>query len=328
MIKKIPKPIIEIIQKLEAAGFESFVVGGCVRDLLMDVEPKDWDLTTNAKPDEVMKIFPDSFYENAFGTVGVKIEPMFSIITKGIVIDERKKKKAIEVAKKYLNKIECPIHGICHAENVIENIKDIAKDYKEVNLDVLELAGYFHDVGRTKYEDRRHVEESQKIARDELGKIFDGNVVKILSGIVYHGPGKAKSLEEEMLREADLIDGISEWRIEGAIKNNIDIHIEWIKNDYQNLVERVVLRKGKDLMKVAISKANKILGTNLVLTDSAVDVVEVTTYRIESKYSDKRRPDKVKFAKTLEEDLSRRDFTINALALRVNYCASHNHIDK
>ena len=33
MINKIPKPIIEIIQKLEAAGFEAFVVGGCVRDL-------------------------------------------------------------------------------------------------------------------------------------------------------------------------------------------------------------------------------------------------------------------------------------------------------
>ena len=74
MISKIPKPIIEIIQKLEAGGFEAFVVGGCVRDLLMDVEPKDWDVTTNAKPEEVMKIFPDSFYENAFGTVGVKSE--------------------------------------------------------------------------------------------------------------------------------------------------------------------------------------------------------------------------------------------------------------
>ncbi|MDP1845984.1 MAG: HDIG domain-containing protein [Candidatus Moranbacteria bacterium] len=124
MIKKIPKPIIEIIQKLEAAGFEAFVVGGCVRDLLMDVEPKDWDVTTNAKPEEVAKLFPDSFYENAFGTVGVKSE---------------------------------------------------------------------------------------------------------------------------------------------------------------------------------------------------VGVVEVTTYRIESKYSDKRRPDEVKFAKTLEEDLSRRDFTINALALRIDF---------
>lgn len=134
MISKIPKPIINIIQKLEAAGFETFVVGGCVRDLLMDVGPKDWDITTNAKPEEVQAIFgkEKSFYENDFGTVGVKV---------------------------------------------------------------------------------------------------------------------------------------------GDLGNQGD------KGD-----------KG---------------------------VVEITTYRIESKYSDKRRPDKVEFAKTLEEDLSRRDFTINALALKI-----------
>jgi poly(A) polymerase/tRNA nucleotidyltransferase (CCA-adding enzyme) len=140
VISKIPKPIIEIIQKLETAGFEAFVVGGCVRDLLMDVEPKDWDVTTNAKPEEVAEIFPDSFYENAFGTVGVKIP----------------------------------------------------------KLPPLRPSGTSPQAG-----------------------------------------------EEEK------------------------------------------------------------------------DVVEVTTYRIESKYSDKRRPDKVEFAKTLEEDLGRRDFTINALALKI-----------
>ncbi len=147
MISKIPKPIIEIVRKLETEGFEAFVVGGCVRDLLMGIEPKDWDITTNAKPEEVMKIFPDSFYENKFGTVGVKI-PKFT----------------------------------------------------------------------------------------NQGSVFP------LSSV-------------------------------GAESNS----------SRPNLYE----------------------------------IVEVTTYRIESKYSDKRHPDKVQFAKTLEEDLSRRDFTINALALRL-----------
>lgn len=74
MIKKIPKYIVEIIQKLENSGFEGFVVGGCVRDLLLKKEPKDWDVATNAKPEEVLEIFPDSVYENKFGTVGVKIK--------------------------------------------------------------------------------------------------------------------------------------------------------------------------------------------------------------------------------------------------------------
>ena len=70
----LPKEIQETLNKLETAGFEAFVVGGCVRDLLLDKKPKDWDITTNAKPDEIQKIFPDSFYENKFGTVGVKTE--------------------------------------------------------------------------------------------------------------------------------------------------------------------------------------------------------------------------------------------------------------
>jgi len=77
----IPKEIREILQKLEEENFESFIVGGCVRDLLMGRQPKDWDITSNAKPEEIQKIFPDSFYENEFGTVGVKIENQVVEIT-------------------------------------------------------------------------------------------------------------------------------------------------------------------------------------------------------------------------------------------------------
>jgi len=71
---KIPNEISDVLEKLNQAGFEAYIVGGCVRDLLMGGEPKDWDITTNAKPEEIQKIFPDSFYENDFGTVGVKIK--------------------------------------------------------------------------------------------------------------------------------------------------------------------------------------------------------------------------------------------------------------
>jgi tRNA nucleotidyltransferase (CCA-adding enzyme) len=70
----IPEHVINIIKNLEKAGFEAYIVGGCVRDLLMDRTPKDWDVTTNALPEEVLKIFPDSKYENLFGTVLVKIK--------------------------------------------------------------------------------------------------------------------------------------------------------------------------------------------------------------------------------------------------------------
>lgn len=63
------------MDELKKHDFDACIVGGCVRDLLMGREPKDWDITTNAKPEEIQKIFPDSFYDNKFGTVGVKIPP-------------------------------------------------------------------------------------------------------------------------------------------------------------------------------------------------------------------------------------------------------------
>ncbi|MEK9186686.1 MAG: HD domain-containing protein [Patescibacteria group bacterium] len=69
---EIPKEIESVSKKIAEAGFESYLVGGCVRDYLLDKKPKDWDFTTNAKPEEILKIFPDSVYENQFGTVGVK----------------------------------------------------------------------------------------------------------------------------------------------------------------------------------------------------------------------------------------------------------------
>ncbi len=69
-----PEEIAAVAAKLKRAGFKVYLVGGCVRDLLANREPKDWDITTDAKPEEIQKIFPESVYENSFGTVGVKTD--------------------------------------------------------------------------------------------------------------------------------------------------------------------------------------------------------------------------------------------------------------
>ncbi len=68
----IPDEISNIGGKLQKADFQAYLVGGCARDIILNREPKDWDIATNAKPEEIQKIFPDSVYENKFGTVGVK----------------------------------------------------------------------------------------------------------------------------------------------------------------------------------------------------------------------------------------------------------------
>lgn len=69
---KIPQEILEVITQLTENNFEAYLVGGCVRDLLLGREPKDWDIATKAKPEEIQVIFPQSVYENQFGTVSVK----------------------------------------------------------------------------------------------------------------------------------------------------------------------------------------------------------------------------------------------------------------
>ena len=71
---KLPDKAQWIINTLSNAGFESFAIGGSVRDTLMGRSTKGWDFTTNAVPEEILKLFPDSFYDNQFGTVGVKIK--------------------------------------------------------------------------------------------------------------------------------------------------------------------------------------------------------------------------------------------------------------
>ncbi len=69
----IPKEVSHVTQTLEKAGFEAFVVGGCVRDLIIGRIPKDWDVTTNAKPEQVISLFKKTVYENTFGTVAVMV---------------------------------------------------------------------------------------------------------------------------------------------------------------------------------------------------------------------------------------------------------------
>ncbi|MEK7593025.1 MAG: HDIG domain-containing metalloprotein [Patescibacteria group bacterium] len=69
----LPKRALSIISTLKAKGFTAYAVGGSVRDLLLGKSTKGWDFTTNATPEEILSLFPDSFYDNAFGTVGIKI---------------------------------------------------------------------------------------------------------------------------------------------------------------------------------------------------------------------------------------------------------------
>lgn len=85
MVKKIPAPVFNIFEKFTNSDYEIYLVGGGVRDLILGRNLHDCDFTTNAQPEIIQNIVPDSFYDNIFGTVGViiKIEPSSAKATAG-----------------------------------------------------------------------------------------------------------------------------------------------------------------------------------------------------------------------------------------------------
>ncbi len=76
----VTKKVLSVISKMQKAGYECFLVGGAVRDMLLkrDFESGPLDFATNATPEETMKVFPSSKYENKFGTVIAHIYPSYT----------------------------------------------------------------------------------------------------------------------------------------------------------------------------------------------------------------------------------------------------------
>lgn len=74
MLQHIPSYVQEIITTFIKNNYQLYLVGGCVRDILLEKPIKDWDFTTDATPEDMQKMFPNSFYDNRFGTVGVPVK--------------------------------------------------------------------------------------------------------------------------------------------------------------------------------------------------------------------------------------------------------------
>jgi poly(A) polymerase/tRNA nucleotidyltransferase (CCA-adding enzyme) len=144
----IPKEVKKIIQDLQKAGFEAYIVGGCIRDFLIEKEPKDWDVTTNAKPEEIQKVFPDSFYENNFLTVtartGSKDEKLVEIEITTYRFEAKYSDKRHPDEVKYAEKLEDDLSrrdftinaialrlGSGQAKNKVVDLFDGQKDLKD-----------------------------------------------------------------------------------------------------------------------------------------------------------------------------------------------------
>lgn len=74
LFNKIPQEVKFAIEELQRKGFQAYIVGGCVRDLLSGNPPSDWDLATNATPEQIQAVFLENFSDNKFGTVTARIK--------------------------------------------------------------------------------------------------------------------------------------------------------------------------------------------------------------------------------------------------------------
>lgn len=97
-----PKDVLFILNKLRENGFEAYIVGGCVRDKLLSIEPHDYDITTSARPNEIKNVFSDCktiLVGEEFGTVGILLNKVLYEVTTfridGNYINNRKPEKVI-----------------------------------------------------------------------------------------------------------------------------------------------------------------------------------------------------------------------------------------
>lgn len=122
---QLPKNVQKVIKALEKAGFEAYAVGGSVRDIITKRKTKGWDFTTNAKPEEILKIFPDSFYDNKFGTVGIKVRSPASPAGRQKSEDRSQKTEDVYEITTYRNEFNYKDHR--HPEKIVWG-KTLEKD--------------------------------------------------------------------------------------------------------------------------------------------------------------------------------------------------------
>ena len=71
---KLPKEVNDLMNAFSKNKYQIFVVGGAIRDLLLNKLVDNWDFATDATPEQIQKLFPDSFYNNIYGTVTIPVK--------------------------------------------------------------------------------------------------------------------------------------------------------------------------------------------------------------------------------------------------------------
>ncbi len=202
----IPSNVTYVTNTLEKAGFEAYLVGGCVRDLALSREPKDWDVTTNANPDQIQGLFPRTFYTNTFGTVGV--------VTKDVTDETIDPDKDIVEVTPY--RLEGKYSDNRHPDSVTFSQK-LSDDLERRDFTMNALAysaskGHFIDL----YSGQVDIKDKTIRAVGEAGKRLAEDALRIMRAIrlsLTLGFTLDRDLEKAITENARLLTNISTERI-------------------------------------------------------------------------------------------------------------------
>lgn len=233
LIEKIPKEVSYVTEILEKAGCEAYLVGGCVRDLLMSQilknegkkEPKDWDITTNATPEEIIHLFEKTVYENTFGTVGVCVP--YETVEKDVsretpnseVIHETPEYMIVEVTP---FRLEAKYTDFRHPDEVKFSDK-LEDDLKRRDFTINAMAFRLSDKDSSKGQSIKDIFGGIKDIEDKVLRTvgepddrFSEDALRMLRAVrfsVQLGFSISHETGESILKNSDLIKNISAERI-------------------------------------------------------------------------------------------------------------------
>lgn len=143
---EVPKDVRDILNKLIENNFEAYIVGGCVRDVVLNEEPKDYDITTSAKPENVINLFDKVILTGLkHGTVTVVVNNQNYEVTTFRIDGEYKDKrhpkevKFVKNLKEDLSRRDFTINAMAY--NDIEGFKDYFNGIEDLKNKIIKTVG-------------------------------------------------------------------------------------------------------------------------------------------------------------------------------------------
>lgn len=256
----IPRKIISIIETIENEGFSAYIVGGSVRDLILGIEPNDWDIATNGTPDEIEGIF-GKLDDYRIKTLGKK----HGTIT---LFESDKSRTALSEITTF--RIDGRYSDARHPDSV-KFSSSLSEDLRRRDFTINALAMDKNGKIIDPLMGLKDIEERIIKAVGDPAARFNEDALRILRGIRFEGELAEydflmdKKTEEMMLSCKKLLSKISKERIQAEFnKILISRGASFVLRKYQEIIEFIIGFSYQDNLNLigAINPANKELGNS------------------------------------------------------------------